>query len=198
MQEVRLTKLPVFANFLIVAGLICLLTPIIWSLQSNILQSSERTAWDSGRKAELQPSDRQRSRLIIPKLSLDAIVVEEVKESDLDKGPMHMAGTPNPGRPGNCCIAGHKEKWFRGLALLSSGDKVILQSGKGNYTYTVTEQEVVNPNDIQALADTRGPTLTLITCTGRPFFGSSSGRLLVRAKLSTAKQVTENGADPDP
>ncbi|MEN6371025.1 MAG: class D sortase [Armatimonadota bacterium] len=191
MQWLRLTKLPVFAEFLIVAGLICLFTPIIWSLQSNNLQSSERKSWDNDQKRGTQSLQYQRYRLIIPKLGLDAVVVEEITESDLNKGPMHMAGTPDPGHPGNCCIAAHKEKWFRGLAKLSNGDTVNLESGKTSYTYKVTGQDVVSPNDIQALADTRSPTLTLITCTGRPFFGSGSGRLLVRAKLASAKQLTK-------
>ncbi|MEN6520966.1 MAG: class D sortase [Armatimonadota bacterium] len=191
MQGLRLTKLPVFAEFLIVAGLICLFTPIIWSLRAGNLQSSERKIWDNNQKRGTQSLQPQRYRLIIPKLDLDAVVVEEVSESDLDKGPMHMAGTPDPGHPGNCCIAAHKEKWFRGLARLSSGDIVNLESEKMSYTYRVTGQEVVSPNDIQALADTRSPTLTLITCTGRPFFGSESGRLLVRAKLAAARRITE-------
>lgn len=122
-------------------------------------------------------------RIIIPKLKLDAIVVEEVNESDLDRGPMHMAGTTRAGQPGNCCIAAHKEKWFRGISKLAAGDKVILQEGKRNFTYVVTGQKIIGGNDIHELANTKSPTLTLITCTGRPFLGSSSGRLLVRARL---------------
>jgi len=122
-------------------------------------------------------------RLIIPRLKLDAVVVEELNESDLDRGPLHMAGTQRAGRPGNCCIAAHKEKWFRNISKLAPGDKILLQEGKKRFTYVVTGQKVVGGNDIHELANTNAPTLTLITCTGRPFFGSSTDRLLVRARL---------------
>jgi sortase A len=187
MQRIRLTKLPVFADFLIFVGILCVLTPIIWSLRLNIYQADERKTWVDEQKRAKSTVEPERWRLIIPELKLDAIVVEETKETDLDKGPMHLAGSPHPGYPGTCSIAAHKEKWFRGLARLSRGDKITLQVDKKSYIYAVTKQEIVAPDDIAALADTPGPTLTLITCTGRPFFGSSSGRLLVRCKLYAVK-----------
>ncbi len=167
-----------------IIGLICLSVPFIWSFRSTLLQAGEQRIWGSHQADKTENKELKYTRIVIPKLGLDALVVDEVYESDLDKGPMRLAGTSHPGQPGNCCIAAHKEKWFRGLGKLKQNDPVILKTTERNYTYVVTQKVIVGANDTTILAGTRETTLTLITCTGRPYFGSS-GRLAVRARLKS-------------
>jgi LPXTG-site transpeptidase (sortase) family protein len=77
----------------------------------------------------------------------------------------------------------HKEKWFRGLARIGPGDSVELRTAGKRCVYLVRDIRVVGPNDAWVLADKPGSWLTLITCTGRPYFGSGGGRLIVMAEL---------------
>ncbi|MBI2842956.1 MAG: class D sortase [Armatimonadetes bacterium] len=177
----NLDKSLIIADLAIIAGLICVLVPVAWSFRSSMLQQLDRAE----QERESHPADLRagsRMRIIIPKLKLDAVVVEEVQESDLDKGPMHLAGTPRPGLSGNCCIAAHREKWFRRLDRLTAGDEVVIEVGAKSYTYLVTGGRVVRSDDASVLASTDEPVLSLITCTGIPYFGSGAGRLVIRAK----------------
>jgi sortase A len=187
MQWLRLRKSLQFVDLVILAGAICLCAPLIWSIRSNILQSKERTAWNAASIIdEVQKTGQNKIRLIIPKIKLDAIVVEGIQNSDLDRGPMHIIGTSPPGRPGNCCIAGHKEKWFRKLGKLTTGDSAILQTKKRSYIYVMVNKLVVSGNDISALEDSGQANLVLITCTGPPYM-HSDGRLLVFCRLNAVK-----------
>ncbi|MEN6582409.1 MAG: sortase [Armatimonadota bacterium] len=170
---------------IIAVGLMGLLTPVLWSVRSAYLQSREMVAWKESLRHHSNSSQDniKRSRILIPRLDLEAIVVEEVKPSDLDRGPMHLAGTARPGDIGNCCIAAHKEKWFRGLETLSIGDSVILCKGKTRYLYSITKRKVLRANQVSVLAPTPTSTITLITCTGPAFFGRGNGRLVLTGPL---------------
>jgi sortase A len=131
-----------------------------------------------------------KSTIIIPRIHLNAAIVEETCAHDLNRGPMHLAGTGLPGQAGNCCIAAHKERWFRGLKKLARGDTVTIQSGDRHYTYSITGRQIVCADNTSTLDRTRTPTLTLITCTGPSYFGRGKGRLIVTGVLKTTKQQT--------
>lgn len=174
------------AGFVVVLGAAALLSPLVWSVCCTLLQARERGTVDRSSSGN-QGSGNASMRLVIPKLGLDAIVVDEVTESDLNRGPMHLAGTALPGRPGNCCIAAHKEKWFRRLGHLKMGDVAMIYAFGAWHSYTITGSQVVRASDASVLSGTREPMLTLITCTGRPYFGSGSGRLIVTASLQNSR-----------
>jgi sortase A len=190
------------ADLLIAVGLIIALVPFVWLLKTSFLQRREvdvlravsaRTrspvsAPQSGtpRTTYMPPEVDQRSVIVVPKLHLNAVVVEEVTESDLDRGPMHLFGTGSPGF-GNYCIAAHKEKWFRGLRRLSAGDTVTIRTGGFRYIYTITGQKIVPSDDLSVLEDGSTPTLTLITCSGPAYFGRGKGRVIVSGKLKEIK-----------
>ena len=123
------------------------------------------------------------TKLMIPELGLEAIVVEGVSLSKLKQGPGHFPGTAAPGDPGNCCIAGHRNvygSWFRNLDKLSPGDAVILSTPDGDYIYQVTDTFIVRPSDLSVLDQGLKCKLTLITCTPVP---KPTHRLIVVAEL---------------
>ena len=53
------------------------------------------------------------TRVSIPKISLDAIVIEGVSRKQLSVGPGHMKDTALPGAAGNAVITGHRDTFFR-------------------------------------------------------------------------------------
>jgi sortase A len=167
----------------VVIGVVLLATPLMWSLRADRLQSRERRLWNT----DTHKYSGQAFRIVVPRIGVDAIVVEETKESDLDRGPMHLAGTAFPGQPGNCCIAAHKEKWFRRLGQLATGDAVMVYSQGKRYEYAIIGQKIVESHNLTVLEDTRAATISLITCTGPAYFGRGKGRLVLIGVLTKVK-----------
>ncbi len=173
---------------MIIAGIVLMLAPLIWSLRADIQQSLESDIIIEPSGSALH-QQIEKPRIIIPKLNVDAVIIEETGNNDLDRGPVWLMGTGIPGQPGNCCIAAHKEKWFKGLKRLKAGDKVIIRIRNERHTYIVTGRKIVNANKVSVLDPTCTPTLTLITCAGPIYFGRGKGRLVVTAVLSTPKKA---------
>jgi len=136
------------------------------------------------------------TRMVIPKLSLDTVVVEGVSLKALAAGAGHYPRTPLPGELGNVGIAGHRTmngKPLSNLQELTTGDRIILITPLAQFTYEVipafgghANPWVVHPNDASVLQPTDEPMLTLTTCHPR---GSAKQRMVVRAKLVGMESV---------
>jgi sortase A len=129
----------------------------------------------------------------IPRLNLDMVFIEGVSPSDLKLGPGHYPTTPLPGQRGNVGIAGHRTTYlhpFWALNDLKPGDRIILETKKGVFTYKVRWLKVIVPTDGSVLAPTQVSSLTLTTC--HPRF-SASHRLVVRAVLVSGPGTREGG-----
>lgn len=194
-----------FGDALIVAGVVLVCLPLLWSARGNIMQAREHAAWqrELTKEASVEQSPQTarrmwtRTRIACEKIDLAAVVVEARHLRDLSRGPMHIPGTGVPGE-GNCAIAAHKEKWFRRLAELERGDRLDMVTADACYTYEVTGQKIVTPYDVSVLDATESPTLTLITCTGAPY-RHSPDRLIVVAKLveTETTDVVARGQERD-
>lgn len=140
---------------------------------------------------ELQEKYRQRqigvgeslTRIQIPKLKVDTIVVEGTTASALRAGAGHYPDTPLPCEDGNVAIAGHRTTYgkpFANVDQLQEGDIIILTTPVGTCTYAVSKQPfVVEPRNLDVIANT--PTtreLTLTTCHPKH---SAAKRLIVKA-----------------
>ena len=83
------------------------------------------------------------SRLTIPSIGVDKVVVEGVQVDDLRQGPGHYTSTPLPGQPGNAAIAGHRTTYgapFHKIDELVPGDEIQVQTFQGTFTYRVLPQ----------------------------------------------------------
>jgi sortase A len=123
------------------------------------------------------------TRIKIPAIGVDTVVVEGTSASALRAGAGHYPSTPLPCEQGNVGIAGHRTTYgkpFNQLDRLKNGDVVILETPVGTCTYTVTaEPRVIMPNDLSVVAnDPAKQMLTLTTCHPK---GSASRRLVVQA-----------------
>jgi len=128
------------------------------------------------------------SRLDVPGLGIDRIVLAGASGSSLAFGPGHLFGSPLPGQQGNTVIAGHRDTHFRFLKDIQPGELIQLQSNKGRtIDYEVSETIIVDEKQAEYLANTSENTLTLITC--YPFDAIRPGgplRYLVIAKQLTS------------
>ena len=126
------------------------------------------------------------TRIKIPAIGVDTVVVEGTSASALRAGAGHYPSTPLPCEAGNVAIAGHRTTYgkpFSHLDRLKSGDVVILETPVGSCTYEVTvEPRVILPTDLSVVAnDPSRHLLTLTTCHPR---GSAARRLYIQATLT--------------
>ena len=124
------------------------------------------------------------TRIRIPAIGVNVIVVEGTSASALRAGAGHYPGTPLPGEDGNVAIAGHRTTYgkpFADLDRLVPGDDIHVETPIGAYHYRVTRQPfVVDKADWSPIANTGGKILTLSTCHPKR---SDRQRLIVQAEL---------------
>jgi len=165
-----------------------------WAKTSSSPQDSPTMAKTSARQKEtrppgnakehaLRPIGRPFARIAIPKIGLDAIVLQGVDTNVLMHGPGHMEETAYPGEIGNMVISGHRVTYshpFYNLDRLEQGDPIEIYTGKKKFVYLVAEKKVVSPTDLSVTQPTPDRTLTLTTC--NPRF-SAKTRMVVIAKM---------------
>jgi sortase A len=140
------------------------------------------------------------TRLSIPKINLDAIVVEGTSRHSLLLGPGHMESSVPPGETGNAVITGHRDTFFRHIYELNKGDDIFVQRNGKMFRYQVTGKRVVQPTDISVTHNSEDARLTLITCYPTYYIGPAPERLVVFSKLApegasaTTPAVSETSA----
>jgi len=122
--------------------------------------------------------------LRIPKIHLEAPVLEGTAELSLNRGVGRIVGTAHLGENGNIGVAGHRDGFFRGLKDVGSGDTIEMVTLNRTQIYVVDRIVIVDPDDTSVLGPRRYPSLTLVTC--YPFYivGSAPQRYIVQASIS--------------
>lgn len=129
------------------------------------------------------PGVEQAIRIQIPALNVDAPVVQGDGWEQLKKGVAQHIGSGDPGQEGNVVLSAHNDVYgelFRFLDKLQPGDQVILYTQQRQYTYVVDRTVIVKPTQVEVMAATADPTVTLISC--YPYLVDSD-RIVVFAKL---------------
>jgi sortase A len=138
------------------------------------------------------------TRIVIPTLDVDTIVVAGITPAALRAGAGHYPDTPLPGTVGNVGIAGHRTTYgrpFQRLDELEVGDEIWLLTPAGDHRYVVTDPPadgdcapaptgaacITHPHDWSVVAPSQRALLTLTTCHPK---GSAAQRLIVRAELA--------------
>jgi sortase A len=129
------------------------------------------------------PGPEAPTRIVIPAIGVDALIVEGDTWEQLKLGVGHHPGTADPGERGNLVLSGHDDIYgevFRHLDRLELGDEVILYAGEQPYRYIVKAKQIVEPTEVSVLASTTKPVATLISC--YPYMVDSH-RIVVIAEL---------------
>jgi sortase A len=66
---------------------------------------------------------------------------------------------------------------------LKKGDQIMIQRDGKTYTYEVSSQKIVKPEDVSVIQPTNDNRLTLITCYPTYYIGPAPDRLIVTSKL---------------
>jgi sortase A len=173
-------------------------------LQEELTKEFETAEHKEAFRREAVQSGDPLTRIVVPSLDVDALVVEGTAPAALRAGAGHYPNTPLPGEPGNVAIAGHRTTYgkpFNRFNRLAAGDTVRLETPVGTHTYEVTEPPegvatpcagdaacwITGPNAWGVVDDTDRSMLTLTTCHPK---GSARQRLIVRAELVDSTSAT--------
>jgi len=132
------------------------------------------------------------TRLTIPSIEVDVVVVEGTTASALRAGAGHYPDSPLPCEIGNVSIAGHRTTYgrpFHNVDRLQVGQEITLETPIGTCTYEVSQEPfIVRPTDVQVVENTPDEaTLTLTTCHPK---GSARQRMIIKATLVSSDVQT--------
>ncbi|MGI9101789.1 MAG: class D sortase [Terriglobales bacterium] len=153
-------------------------------------QRQQQARHDAPKSARAAEDDRL-TRLSVPKIDLDSVVVEGTNHRALLLGPGHMRDTPAPGEIGNSVITGHRDTFFRHIHELEKGDIVLIERDGKTFRYEVTGKRIVEPTDVSVLNPATDSRLTLITCYPTYYIGPAPKRLVVFTKLVGERSESE-------
>jgi sortase A len=191
----------------ITAGLILMLfcAYLLWGTgaytqSQQLLLQRALAAKQAGRLAKIELGQAV-ALLRIPRLGRDYryAVVEGVGAEHLKKGPGHYPGSAMPGQIGNFVLSGHRTTYaapFNELDKLERDDEIVVEAREARYTYRVTSQDIVEPDQIDVLAPVPGKPdirpirafITLSTC--HPEY-SAAERLIVYGVLKETEPRKE-------
>ena len=127
------------------------------------------------------------TKILINSIEVEGNVYEGLDSHTMNKGFWHFPASSFPGQQGNMVIIGHRylklppnKDTFFNLDKVKIGDRIEVVQNDNTYTYIVTENKVVEKNDISVLADYSDWRITLITCS--PLW-TSKQRLVIVGKL---------------
>lgn len=116
--------------------------------------------------------------LKIPKFDLETAIVDGVDLTSLRYAIGHFPETAKPGEKGNFSLAAHNDRFFKEIDNLVDGDEIQVKTKKTEFTYEVTDNFIVNPEDVSVLEETEEATITLVTCTP-----GGKQRVIIKGKL---------------
>ena len=182
---------------LTLAGVALFAYPAVTDVIARQRQKSLTTAFQDPGYAERYQTHQIKvgeglTRLLIPKLGVDVLVVEGTTPAALKAGAGPYRGTPLPGEQGNVGIAGPRTTYgrpFNKLDTMKAGDVAYLVTPFATYTYTVQPSfdgkpnpHPVLPTDVSVVSQVgAGHWLTLTTCHPK---GSARQRLVLRLWLT--------------
>lgn len=163
------------------------------------LEDNWSTVEETGPESEPLPGSAD-SRLYVPQLDLDWVVVNGTEPDDILYSPGRYTWFDSgPGQEGNYAIAAHRTPGlFWDLDQLDDGDVMVLEDGENFHTYEVFEQETVLPQDSWVVdpdpfdeasdEDPERALLTLTTCAPKL---NNTHRLIVWAELTETTPKSE-------
>lgn len=128
-------------------------------------------------------------RMEIPDLNLSIPITSGVETSSLLRGVGHVEGSALPGGLGTIVLAGHRDTYLRPLQNVVKGMTILVADKTGSYRYSVDREEIVSPEEVEAVAIRSRPELALVTCYPFHFIGPAPKRFIVHAHLVSLDPV---------
>ena len=149
--------------------------------QAQLTASIERAAMPDVTLPPGPPPDGIIGQLEIPRLHLSAPVKTGDDDEVLDFSVGYLPDTPLPWARGNSALAAHRDRLFRPLEHIRTGDEITLSTRHGEINYHVLKTFIVDPKDVWVLGNLPDVDLTLITCYPFTYVGHAPHRFIVQA-----------------
>ncbi|MEO6907805.1 MAG: sortase [Abditibacteriaceae bacterium] len=191
-------KLQRYIPFMLIAlGIVLACWPLGQKAFGWVVQRQLQQQWAASEKSVVLPdspttpsankSAWRLTRIVIPDLHIDAVVINGFDEAALRRGPAHDPQSASPGQVGNCVIAAHRNvygSWFANIDQLQAESLVQLITPTATYNYHAVSISRISETDRSVLAapTNNSSSLTLITCT----LPHSTDRVVVTAVLGDA------------
>lgn len=196
--------LSVLSLVLFVAGIAMFAYPVFTDLYSTYKQDNlggqfASTKLQQQYRSHTVPIGSVLTRLRIPDIKLNVLVVEGTTPAALRAGAGHYVGTPLPGGDGNVGIAGHRTTFgrpFNHIDELHPGSIATLETPFARYTYRAVapfaghaNPWIVKPTDYSVVSQVAGKHwLTLTSCHPK---GSAKKRIVLRLELVKTEDLTK-------
>jgi sortase A len=126
-------------------------------------------------------------RIVIPRLSLNMILVNGTDEGSLKRGPGRDLRTYMPGQNRLVYLAGHRTTYlapFSHIDQIRPGDPITLEMPYATFLYRAIRHVIVPADDLAVLRSPRRELLALQACHPRFF---ATHRYIVYARLRSVK-----------
>ena len=121
--------------------------------------------------------------LWIPSLGQKFPMIEGTAASELKRGVGHFRGSVMPGGKDNCVLSGHRDTVFAKLGRLKKGNRLVVTTAAGTFTYKIRQIRIVRANNKTVVVHTDHAVLTVTTCYPFHFIGSAPNRYVLVADL---------------
>jgi sortase A len=168
-------------------------------LDSGLVAPAVATVWSRDRYAEtVVPSEPRPPQvlypvrpaegdpvgtLVIPALDQTLPIIEGTGNDELKQGVGHYAQSVLPGEADNCVLSAHRDTHFSGLEALKIGDRLMVQTSAGTFTYEISNVRIVDKDDRTVIVPTDHAVLTLSTCYPFNYVGSAPDRYIISADV---------------
>ncbi|MHB8051476.1 MAG: class D sortase [Coriobacteriia bacterium] len=119
--------------------------------------------------------------LVIPALDQTLPIVEGTDDAELKVGVGHYTQSVLPGEADNCVLSAHRDTHFSRLEELEVGDRLVVQTAAGTFTYEISGIRIVDKDDRTVIVPTDHAVLTLSTCYPFNYVGSAPDRYIISA-----------------
>lgn len=129
------------------------------------------------------------AKIEIPAIGVQEYVVEGTNTDDLRKGPGRYPDAAYFGERGTAGVAGHRTTYgapFRDIDKLRRGQVIYLDTPTHRYTYRVTDNRIVDDQDMSVLDPVGYRQLILSAC--HPLY-SAEQRVVVFARQVAAERI---------
>ncbi len=121
--------------------------------------------------------------LLVPALGQTLPILEGTGNDVLKEGVGHYVQSVLPGEPDNCVLSAHRDTHFSVLEALKTGDRLIVQTSAGTFTYEISGIRIVDKDDRTVIVPTDHAVLTLSTCYPFNYVGSAPDRYIISADI---------------
>jgi sortase A len=129
--------------------------------------------------------------ITLESLGLSWPIYEGTDAERLSFGVGHYIGSVLPGVLDNSILSGHRDTVFARLGELVVGDRILVETAAGIFTYEMTNAEIVDRSDQEVIQPSEDAKLTLTTCYPFKSIGATTQAYILSAKLVSSIYESE-------